>query len=319
MNYMDYSDDACRNIFTNQQKGHMRAVFAAGGARVSFAVLKIRELAAEICGTSTTFSVDPNQCNPGTYTWTVTGPLQIVSGQGSSQITCNRNGTGTATITVSQSANGYIDSKSITVGPPLAPRFNASTSLTPACYSSTNSITFSVAAPQPALVKSLVQKLRGHPEIGFCLIIGPFLGGTAHFTGWLCIADLPSIIGPSHVSNRCLHLMEWLFETKGRSLAPPCNFCTKLLTQASTAGPTLFARNVRGRNARALSSGRAPSIKPCRQPGRETLKRIGPFCTISEWGLKARFRKGSEVLACAVRATWAWPKPIRSTSLSPRR
>ena len=35
MNYMDYVDDACMNLFTNGQKARMRALFAAGGFRES--------------------------------------------------------------------------------------------------------------------------------------------------------------------------------------------------------------------------------------------------------------------------------------------
>ena len=34
-NYMDYSDDACMNVFTQDQKQRMRALFAPGGARAS--------------------------------------------------------------------------------------------------------------------------------------------------------------------------------------------------------------------------------------------------------------------------------------------
>lgn len=34
-NYMDYTDDACMNIFTNDQKARMQALFAPGGARYS--------------------------------------------------------------------------------------------------------------------------------------------------------------------------------------------------------------------------------------------------------------------------------------------
>jgi hypothetical protein len=36
MNYMDYTDDACMNMFTTGQNDRMRAIFAAGGARESF-------------------------------------------------------------------------------------------------------------------------------------------------------------------------------------------------------------------------------------------------------------------------------------------
>ena len=35
MNYMDYTDDACMNLFTNGQKARMQSLFSAGGARVS--------------------------------------------------------------------------------------------------------------------------------------------------------------------------------------------------------------------------------------------------------------------------------------------
>ncbi len=35
MNYMDYTDDACMNLFTQGQKARMQSLFTAGGARVS--------------------------------------------------------------------------------------------------------------------------------------------------------------------------------------------------------------------------------------------------------------------------------------------
>ncbi len=115
MNYMDYTDDACMNLFTNGQKDRMRTLFAAGGFRESFISAKIQEQLSQVCSGPVTFSVVANQGAAVTYNWTVTGALQLASGQGSNRITCNQNGTGTATITVS--ANGYCDSKTIQVGP----------------------------------------------------------------------------------------------------------------------------------------------------------------------------------------------------------
>jgi hypothetical protein len=35
MNYMDYTDDACMNLFSSGQKDRMLAIFSAGGARAA--------------------------------------------------------------------------------------------------------------------------------------------------------------------------------------------------------------------------------------------------------------------------------------------
>ena len=37
MNYMDYTDDACMDMFSNGQKARMFAVFAVGGPRAKMA------------------------------------------------------------------------------------------------------------------------------------------------------------------------------------------------------------------------------------------------------------------------------------------
>lgn len=50
-NYMDYSDDACMNLFTEGQKNRMRALFESGGYRASL-------LASQACGTPVTPTCD---------------------------------------------------------------------------------------------------------------------------------------------------------------------------------------------------------------------------------------------------------------------
>lgn len=61
MNFMDFSDDACMNMFTTGQKNKMRSLFVTGGARNSF-------LTANGCDTSL---VVPEGALPGELTETV--------------------------------------------------------------------------------------------------------------------------------------------------------------------------------------------------------------------------------------------------------
>ncbi len=60
-NYMDYSDDACMNLYTQGQKTRMRALFDAGGARASL-------LSSNGCGT-----VSPPTCSDGIQNGDETG------------------------------------------------------------------------------------------------------------------------------------------------------------------------------------------------------------------------------------------------------
>jgi len=61
-NYMDYSDDACMNLFTSGQKSRMRAIFDTGGARASL-------LNSTACGTAP----PPSSCTDGVQNGQETG------------------------------------------------------------------------------------------------------------------------------------------------------------------------------------------------------------------------------------------------------
>ncbi|MBT8189169.1 MAG: zinc metalloprotease, partial [Bacteroidia bacterium] len=60
-NYMDYSDDACMNLYTSGQKDRMRALFDTGGARESL-------LNSSACGTA-----NPPTCSDGQQNGNETG------------------------------------------------------------------------------------------------------------------------------------------------------------------------------------------------------------------------------------------------------
>ncbi len=62
-NYMDYSDDACMNVYTMGQKGRMRALFEPGGARASL-------LTSTACGGG---GGPAPTCNDGIQNGTETG------------------------------------------------------------------------------------------------------------------------------------------------------------------------------------------------------------------------------------------------------
>ncbi|RZS72600.1 M43 family zinc metalloprotease [Pseudobacter ginsenosidimutans] len=115
MNYMDYTSNACMNIFTQGQRTRMRAIFASGGERYSFInnYFRIKPTANAICSTGSTLSVSNPACL--NVTWTiVSGPLSIASGQGTNTITLNKTGDGVAVIRAT--AGGYIDELTIQAG-----------------------------------------------------------------------------------------------------------------------------------------------------------------------------------------------------------
>lgn len=62
MNYLDYTDDACMNMFSSGQSSRMRALFGSGGARASL-------LSSTGCGGTTTVNYCASKGNDATYEW----------------------------------------------------------------------------------------------------------------------------------------------------------------------------------------------------------------------------------------------------------
>jgi hypothetical protein len=118
MNYMDYTDDACMNIFTNDQRIRMRAIFTQGGPRAAFInnYFRIVTPVNPICGTSGTVTVINPNCLPVTWT-VVSGPAIVSNGQGTNTATIQRNGNGSAVVRAT--AGDYIDEIEVTLGLPL--------------------------------------------------------------------------------------------------------------------------------------------------------------------------------------------------------
>ncbi len=77
MNYMDYTDDACMNMFSNGQRLRMNAILAAGGPRASLAAsdacnsatVSTTSTTASICGTPGNTRALYVYANSGTISW----------------------------------------------------------------------------------------------------------------------------------------------------------------------------------------------------------------------------------------------------------
>jgi hypothetical protein len=120
MNYMDYTNDACMNVYTVNQRDRMRALFMRGGVRETFIenIFRINSSPPNIClGETTTISLLNISGIP--VVWTVEGSAIISSGQNTNQITITGVSNGFATVTAS--SGNYIDTKTIWIGAPSIP------------------------------------------------------------------------------------------------------------------------------------------------------------------------------------------------------
>jgi hypothetical protein len=70
MNFMDYTNDACMNLFTRNQKSRMLALFAVGGARRGIAESSACVAPLPICTAPTNVQVFNIQTNVATVSWT---------------------------------------------------------------------------------------------------------------------------------------------------------------------------------------------------------------------------------------------------------
>ncbi len=114
MNFMDNTNDACKNLFTKGQILRMRAVFAQGGPRASFIdnYLRVNEPTSSICNTGTVTAYNP-MCLP--ITWSVvSGPATIISGQNTNIVTLQKTGDGIALVRAASA--GYFDDKNVLIG-----------------------------------------------------------------------------------------------------------------------------------------------------------------------------------------------------------
>ncbi|HLP20325.1 MAG TPA: M43 family zinc metalloprotease [Chitinophagales bacterium] len=106
MNYMDYTDDGCMNMFTQGQSTRMNALFGTGGSRVSLLSSMGCQPVGPACGLATGLTTSAVGDNTATFTWAA------VSGAVSYTVQYRATGSSTwstaSTATNSYTANGLV-------------------------------------------------------------------------------------------------------------------------------------------------------------------------------------------------------------------
>lgn len=111
MNYMDYTDDGCMNIYTNGQRLRGRAIFAAGGPRAAFVnnYFSIQQPGAISCVGNVRLN-NPN-CFP--VTWSIISGPATISNPTNAGVTLNVSATGI--VALRATGGNYISDLNINV------------------------------------------------------------------------------------------------------------------------------------------------------------------------------------------------------------
>jgi len=131
MNYMDYTDDACMNLFSNGQATRMQALFQPGGVRESFVDCDfISQVCIStpiligpslVCTSNRTFTLN-NVPTGATVSWSLSSNLTLVSSNNSSATvraaTISSNGNGWLRATISSNCGSFNVQNNFWVGTP---------------------------------------------------------------------------------------------------------------------------------------------------------------------------------------------------------
>lgn len=101
MNYMDYSDDDCMNLFTEGQKNRMLALFSTGGFRSGMSGLELQQVSDTYCNSQEAFPIEVHNllCTPLSIPQ-ITGPIELLYWENESRFWVRPLGNGTARIVI---------------------------------------------------------------------------------------------------------------------------------------------------------------------------------------------------------------------------